>query len=857
MSFLDVRTVMFSQLITCAVCTAVLGVLWVENRKRFEGISYWVVDLAFQTTSAVLVILRGSVPDWVSIGFSGPLVVVGALLGYMGLTRFIGRKSLQIQNYVVLAAFLAFDLYFVFIQPNIAARKIVISLALMVICFQCIWITLWRVKHRIRRTNLAVGLVFGAFCLVSLARIVVVLVSPPASNDLFRSRVYDALTLIAYDFLVLLLTFALALLINQRLLREVQIQEEIFTKAFRSSPYAITLVRLPDSQLMDVNDGFVTITGYSRAEAVGKTALELQLWVREADRAAVVSELAQGNLVVGKEYQFRKRSGQVLTGLFSAEIIIIGGLPWVLSSVCDITERKQAEAERERLTSAIEQVVEAVVVTDPEGKIQYVNPAFEMVTGYSREEALGQNPRILKSGEHDKAFYRELWRTISSGKSWKGTLVNKRNGGKLYTEDTTISPVCDAGGRIVSYVAVMHDITSQRLMEAQLQQAQKMETVGQLAGGVAHDFNNMLQVIAGYVEMSLGKVDAGQPLHKYLLEVRQAAQRSADITGHLLAFARRQTVSPKVLDLNEAVAGTQKMILRLIGEEIDLAWLPGHGLWRVKIDPVQLDQILTNLAVNARDAISGVGKLTLKTENVTFDEEYSATHMGFLRGEYVLLAVSDDGHGMTKETMSHLFEPFFTTKGPGKGTGLGLATVYGIIKQNNGFIHVYSEPGDGTTFKVYLPRTEETTAIERLERQAAAPRGGTETVLLVEDETAILELAKENLEQLGYAVLVARSPEEAIRRSEEHVEPIHLLITDVVMPQMDGRQLAERLSAVRPALKCLYMSGYTADVIAHRGVLKAGVSFIAKPFSLATLAEKVRAVLDKADDNKRAGYMPG
>ena len=856
MNFLDIRTVMFSQLITCAVCSVVLGILWVENHKRFAGISYWVVDLAFQTGSAALVILRGSIPDWVSVGFSGPLVIVGALLGYIGLTRFIGRKSLQIQNYLMLAAFVAVHLYFVFVQPNIAARKIVISLSLMVICFQCIWITPRRGEHRRRRTNVGVGLVFGAFCLVSLARIVVVLVSPPASNDLFRSRVYDALTLIAYDFLVMLLTFALALLINQRLLGEVQVQEEKFTKAFRSSPYAITLMRLPDGQLMDVNDWFVTITGYSRAEAVGKTALELQLWVREADRAAVVSELSQGNRVVGKEYQFRKKSGRVLTGLFSAETLLIGGLPWVLASVCDITERKEAEAERERLTSAIEQVVEAVVVTDPEGKIQYVNSAFEMVTGYSREQALGQNPRILKSGEHDLAFYQGLWQTISSGKSWKGILVNKRKGEKLYTEDVTISPVCDAGGRIVSYVAVMHDITAQQLMEAQLRQARKMETVGQLAGGVAHDFNNMLQVIAGYVEMSLGKVHAGQPLHKYLLEVRRAAQRSAEITGQLLAFARKQAVSPKVLDLNEAVAGTQKMILRLIGEQIDLAWLPGHKLGRVKIDPVQLDQILANLAVNARDAIGGVGKLTLKTENVTIDEEYCAAHMGFLRGEYVLLAVSDNGRGMTKETMSHLFEPFFTTKGPEKGTGLGLATVYGIIKQNNGFIDVYSELGDGTTFKVYLPRVEETAAIERPQIQPAAASGGTETVLLVEDETAILELAKESLERLGYAVLAAGSPEEAIRRSEEHAEPIHLLITDVVMPQMNGRQLAERLSIVRPALKCLYMSGYTADGTAHRGVLEEGVSFIAKPFSLTALAEKVRAALDKTDDNKQAGYAP-
>ena len=516
----------------------------------------------------------------------------------------------------------------------------------------------------------------------------------------------------------------------------------------------------------------------------------------------------------------------------------------VFGSIMDITEQKRAETEHERLMAAIEQTGEVVYVTDAQGIIQYVNPALEAVSGYSRDEAIGRIPTFLNSGEQDDAFYQELYQTISSGKTWQGTLRHRRKDGKLYTEDATISPVSDAGGRIVSYVGVSRDTTAQRQFEDRLRQSQKMETVGQLAGGVAHDFNNMLQVITSYTEMSLTKVGEDQPLRKYLQEIRRAAKRSAEITGQLLAFARKQTVSPKVLDLNETVSNTQKMIQRLIGEDIDLVWMPGHGLWQVKIDPAQLDQILANLAVNARDAIGGVGKLTIETENVSFDEAYCAAHGGYTVGEYVLLAVSDDGSGMDKETMSHLFEPFFTTKEPGKGTGLGLATIYGIVKQNNGFINAYSEPGHGTTFKVYLPRVEPGAVPVGVEAQVPMPRGGTETVLVVEDEGAILELAKEILEQFEYRVLAARSPAEALRKSEEHVGPIHLLITDVVMPQMNGRQLAQRLSAERPGLKCLYMSGYTADVIAHRGVLEEGVSFIAKPFSLATLALKVREVLD-------------
>lgn len=520
------------------------------------------------------------------------------------------------------------------------------------------------------------------------------------------------------------------------------------------------------------------------------------------------------------------------------------GQPAVQLIFTDITKRKFAEAERDRLVAAIEQVGEIVTLTDLEGFIQYVNPAFEKVTGFTREEAIGQHPRARSAGAQDQAFYEQLWQTTSSGKTWHGTLVLDRKDGQSYTEDATISPVRDADGRIVSYVAVARDITAQRLLEGQLRQAQKMETVGQLAGGVAHDFNNMLQVITSYVEMALRKVDPAQPLHRYLLEIQRASQRSAEMTGQLLAFARKQPVSPKVLDLNVAVASSQKMIQRLIGEDIDLAWTPGHALWRVKIDPAQLDQILANLSANARDAIGGVGKLTLGTERATFDEAYCASHAGAVPGEYVLLAVSDDGCGMDQETVSHLFEPFFTTKGPGKGTGLGLATVYGIVKQNDGFINVYSEPGHGTTFKVFLPRAEEVTDADVAEAEAAVPRGGAETVLVVEDEAAILELARESLEQLGYTVLSARSPEDALLRSAALAGPIHLLVTDVVMPGMNGRQLAERLRAVRPGMKCLYMSGYTADVIAHRGVLEEGVNFVGKPFSLKVLAGKVRDVLD-------------
>lgn len=380
-------------------------------------------------------------------------------------------------------------------------------------------------------------------------------------------------------------------------------------------------------------------------------------------------------------------------------------------------------------------------------------------------------------------------------------------------------------------------------LQAQFLQAQKMESVGRLAGGVAHDFNNMLQAILGYTGMALVEASQASPLQSYLLEIEKAAKRSAELVRQLLSFARKQVVSPKVLDLNHAISGLIKMLQRLIGEDIDLAWLPGHGLWPIKIDPSQIQQLLANLAVNARDAIAGVGQITIETGNVALDETYCKTHMEVVPGEYVMLAVSDNGCGMDAETLEHIFEPFFTTKGVGEGTGLGLATVYGIVKQNNGFINVYSEPGAGTSVKLYLPRVEERAVQAEVESETAAV-GGEETVLVVEDEQSILALCRTLLERLGYTVLTAQRPSQAIELAREYKGRMHLLITDVVMPEMNGRELARQILEAHPGLKCLFMSGYTANVIAHRTVLDKGVHFIQKPFSLKSIAEKVREVLD-------------
>lgn len=410
----------------------------------------------------------------------------------------------------------------------------------------------------------------------------------------------------------------------------------------------------------------------------------------------------------------------------------------------------------------------------------------------------------------------------------------------------------DRDVEIVSYLA---DLTweiierkraeeEQERLRAQLDQARKMESVGRLAGGVAHDFNNMLGVILGHAELALMKLDHTHPLQSHLSAILKATERSADLTRQLLAFARKQTIMPRALNLNEAVEGLLVILERLIGEDIQLVWHPGEDIWTVKMDPSQLDQILTNLCVNARDAVSGVGKIVIETSNMVFGEEYQAVDAEFSPGEFVMLAVSDDGGGMDGDTMEKIFDPFFTTKGVGEGTGLGLATVYGIVKQNNGFIKVYSEPGLGAAFRIFLPR-HGAAAVECGDAAPEPLRRGHETILLVEDEAAILEIGRVMLENLGYSVLAAGTPADAIRLAEERRGMIDLLLTDVIMPEMNGRELAKNLHSLYPDLACLFMSGYTADVIAHRGVMDEGVNFIQKPFTSRGLSVAVRLALEK------------
>jgi len=526
-----------------------------------------------------------------------------------------------------------------------------------------------------------------------------------------------------------------------------------------------------------------------------------------------------------------------------------------ISQIQDVTERKRTEEllreGEERYRLMFESSPLAITITRGV-EIFYANPSYLKLLGVSSIDELKRYQPLEMFAPELRSQIKENIQRRAQGlpvPDYYETVFLRKDGTRIHAVMYLTRVTFLEGQSTVTFIT---DITEQKRAEEekarlqdQLIQAQKMESVGRLAGGVAHDFNNMLGVILGHTEMALEQADPAHPLHADLEEIHKAAERSAGLTRQLLAFARKQTIAPEELDLNQTLERMLRMLARLIGEDIHLIWKPTTNLWSVKMDSAQLDQILTNLCLNARDAIAGVGEITIETANSAIEEDYCAAHPGSAPGQYVLLAVRDNGCGMSQETLSHLFEPFFTTKEIGKGTGLGLATVYGIVKQNNGFIDVESAPGRGSTFSIYLPRHVGNGEQGRKQEAVASALRGQETILVVEDETANLKLISRMLERQGYTVLEAGSPTEAMRAAREHTGEIDLLITDVIMPEMNGRDLAKNLLSLYPHIKPLFMSGYPADVIANKGVLNEEVSFIQKPFSAKGLANTIRETLAK------------
>jgi len=505
---------------------------------------------------------------------------------------------------------------------------------------------------------------------------------------------------------------------------------------------------------------------------------------------------------------------------------------------------KSAEQMLRKLHSAVEQSADMVMITDSAGRIEYVNPAFENTTGYKREEVLGATPRILKSGEHGPEFYREMWRTLKAGGVFRGVLINRKKTGESLVVEKTITPIRDAQGCVTNYIANDRDISERRQLETALFQAQKMDAIGQLAGGVAHDFNNLLMVISSYAELLLDGTPEGRS-RRHLEEIQGAARRAAELTRQLLAFGRKQSLQVQVLDLNRVLQDIARTLPRLIGEDVELRLQLGNGLGQVRLDPVQLEQVVMNLASNARDAMPCGGALRFETRSVELDDSFVQNRAFVPPGRYALLEVTDSGAGIPPEHLPHIFEPFYTTKEQGKGTGLGLATLYGIVKQSGGFVWVYSELDHGTTFKIYFPEIRgkdvvRTSAVEQVED---SPLRGTETILVVEDEHSVREPSCEFLRRVGYEVLEAGNGQEALDLVKTHSGPIHLVITDVVMPVMSGGELAKRFVHVYPEARVLFVSGYAESIVKDHRILDLRGNFLQKPFSLRGLAAKIREVL--------------
>jgi two-component system, cell cycle sensor histidine kinase and response regulator CckA len=508
-------------------------------------------------------------------------------------------------------------------------------------------------------------------------------------------------------------------------------------------------------------------------------------------------------------------------------------------------EQQATEESLRKLSHAVAQSADTVFITNRSGVIEYVNPAFESVTGYSRGEIYGKTPSILKSGEQAPEVYQELWKTILAGKVYRGILINRKKNGELFYVEESICPVRDGTGEITHFISNGRDMTERVRLEAQLLQAQKMDAIGRLAGGVAHDFNNLLTIITSYSELALDEIPKGTTVATKVNEILQAARRAAELTRQLLAFSRKQPRALRVADLNQVITDIARTLPRLIGEDVVFSFTPGRELGRVRVDPVQIEQVLLNLASNARDAMPQGGDLRIETSNVLLDQNYvDSKHAIIPLGRYALIKVSDNGTGIPPEHLPHIFEPFYTTKTTAKGTGLGLATAYGIVKQNSGFIWAYSELGMGTVFKIYLPCVDDlgrTPVVEsvKVERES----GGKETILLVEDEQAVRKATAEFLGNQGYTILEARNGLDALSVVGEYSSNIDLVVTDVVMPNMSGGELAQELVRLRPQTRLLFVSGFAGKTVLDDKVFDLEKDFLEKPYTLKQLSARIRQAL--------------
>jgi len=610
----------------------------------------------------------------------------------------------------------------------------------------------------------------------------------------------------------------------------------------------------PELRIISISPSVETVLGYKPEELIGKHFQDLNVLAPEYIEIALTETMRAfaGEKIDSPVFEFIAKDGTIKFGEVNGTPLLHDGKAIALIAVArDITDKKLAEKalhrEKEKFRVLVEESPLGVSIVGKDGHYKYINPRFIELFGYTQED-IPTGRKWFRKAFPDREYRNQVISTWiadnekSKTSEFRPRTFNVKCKDGLNKVIQFLPVTMETGDQFVIY----EDITEHEELEEQLRQAQKMEAIGRLAGGVAHDFNNLLTAIIGNADLTLMSLDKDSPLIENIEEIKKTGHRASSLTRQLLAFSRKQVLQPKVIDLNELIIDLKKMLRRLIGEDVKLETFMEPDLGWVKTDPGQIEQVLLNLAVNARDAMPRGGKLTIETTNVDIYEGYSHKHALQMRyGPYVVLAVSDTGIGMDKEVLSHIFEPFFTTKEVGKGTGLGMATVYGIVKQNNGYIWVYSEPNLGTTFKIYLPKIKEKFESKQKEHIPKRVLIGSETILMVEDNDEVRNLIKNILQRYGYKLLKAENGKEALRISRQHQHPIHLMLTDVVMPGMNGRELSERIQSQRPEIKVLYMSGHTGDAIVHHGVLAPGVNFIQKPFTSEKLAGMIRKVLDE------------
>ncbi len=622
--------------------------------------------------------------------------------------------------------------------------------------------------------------------------------------------------------------------------------EELFRNLFQLAPDSMAISRTEDGKYVNVNRKFTELTGFTSEEILGRTSLDLGLWINPEDFRYLYDQIERIGNLDNFEALFRLKDGRIKTGLLSATVLELNKIPHLLGVVRDIDDIKKSQAERARLATAVDQAAERVVVTDPDGRIVYVNPAFEKSTGYSRNEVIGQYPSLISSGQHDKSFFENMWRTISSGNVWRSRIINKRKDGHLLLEQSNITPVKDSTGAIINYVQIASDITAEENLRDQLSHSQKMEAIGTLASGIAHDFNNVIQAIMGYTELVMDDMPVESRAYSNLEKVIGAAQRSGEMVRQILTFSRRSKSEASVIDIAPLVKEGLKFLRAAIPANIELKDNIRTNIGKILGDPTQIHQVLMNLCVNAAQAMElKKGVVLIELEQIDLDDDFTSCHPPLVPGKHLRLTVSDTGCGIPADILDKIFDPYFTTKDLHGGTGLGLSVVHGIVSSCNGAITVDSESGKGSTFSVYFPIVEDQVTVQASSRISGNRPFGSEHVIVVDDEDVLVELVGSQLRRLGYQVSTTTDPREALRLLMLYPNKFDVVVTDLMMPQMSGVELAEKIAPAWPNLPVILCTGWN-ESSTNEQTMNTGIrAVISKPARKDEIAYTIRKVIDE------------